>query len=364
MMQQEADAGIRVRRLTDAERDASLAWLRQWSGASLYATPQFHRFLVSAAGGHAVTCLAEHAGRPVGMLTWMEHTVPGGGRVMNSLPWYGSHGSCIVDPRAPSGTREQLLAAYRAALEEPGLASATMILTPDEETHRSVYERAIPVRVRDDRIGQVTPLPADGAASVRDLERMIAPAKLRNVRKAVRQGFREVVSDEPAAWRFLHAVHVENMTAIGGRAKPWEHFVALREELPADWRRLSLAMLDDEPVAALLLASFNGTVEYLTPVIRHDARPLQPLSFLIWHAMLDAVAAGCHSWNWGGTWRTQVSLHRFKAGWGAIDRPYSYLVSAPDEGLRHLIERRDQIIAAVPYYYVYPFALLPPHPLT
>jgi len=355
--QTETNTAVRVRPLAGAERIDGLAWLRHTPGTLLYASPEFHRFLERVAEGRVVTMLAERGSRPVGALTWMERPLRDGSCIVNSLPWYGSHGGCALAPEAPVETRRALLAAYRDRIEMPDVLSATMILSPEEEAFRRVYEDALPVRVIDDRIGQVTPLPA--AATATDLELMISQKTRNLVRKSLRQGFHEVVSDDPWAWRFLHSVHVENMTAVGGRAKPWEHFAALAETLPSDWRRLSVAMLGDQPVAAMLLVFFNGTVEYLTPVIRHEARPLQPLSFLIWRAMVEAAAMGCHSWNWGGTWRSQESLHHFKAGWGAVDRPYSYLVSASDQGLERLRGERERIVAEAAYYYVYPFALLP-----
>ena len=109
------------------------------------------------------------------------------------------------------------------------------------------------------------------------------------------------------------------MSAIGGRAKPWGHFAAMRELIPAAWRQLFVTRLDGEPVSAMLLFRFNQTVDNITPVIRHEFRSRQPLSFAIWHAMLDAVRSGFRWWNWGGTWETQQSLHHFKRGWGAAE---------------------------------------------
>ena len=87
------------------------------------------------------------------------------------------------------------------------------------------------------------------------------------------------------------------MAGIGGTAKPWAHFEAIRDAIPASARRLYIARLNGQPVAALLLLYFNRTVEYITPVIKHEYRSAQPLSFLIWHAMQDAIAEGFRWWN-------------------------------------------------------------------
>ena len=152
------------------------------------------------------------------------------------------------------------------------------------------------------------------------------------VRKALQQGFALHITDADWAWRFLYETHVENLQALGGQAKPWSHFIALRTHIPAHWRRVFVATLADQPVAALLLLYFNQTVEYITPVIRHAYRSQQPLSFLIWHAMLWASREGYRWWKaGGGTWLAQPSLYHFKAGWGAIDLPYTYLINVSEQ---------------------------------
>src|SRR5690606_31998506 len=165
--------------------------------------------------------------------------------------------------------RSALLEAFRGAVADPGLLSATVVLSPAEEGHRPAYESVLRPVALDGRIGQITALPVeDGAPLDERLERMLAQKTRNLVRKARRQGFREVVTDDEWSWRFLHEVHAENMAAIGGLPKPLSHFEALRRYLPANMRRLSVAMLGEEPVAALLLILFNRTVEYITPVVR------------------------------------------------------------------------------------------------
>jgi lipid II:glycine glycyltransferase (peptidoglycan interpeptide bridge formation enzyme) len=147
---------------------------------------------------------------------------------------------------------------------------------------------------------------------------------------------------------------------MGGQAKPWEHFVALRECLEPAQRSLSVAMLDGRPAAALLLLFHGRTVEYLTPVIRHEYRARQPLSFLIYHGMVDAAGRGMASWNWGGTWESQESLHHFKAGWGADDHPYVYLIHATDGALASLRQNLARWREAFPFFYLVPFRAVTP----
>ena len=54
-------------------------------------------------------------------------------------------------------------------------------------------------------------------------------------------------------------------------------------------------------------------------------RSEQPLSVLIFRAMQDAIKEkGSKHWNWGGTWKSQHGVYRFKSRWGAHDNKYRY----------------------------------------
>jgi len=333
------------------------AWIAGRAGELIYARPMFHRFLAEAVGGTARYLLASRAGQLCGALCYFERVADKFGAVLNSLPWYGTHGGCVGVAQGDEATRRALLAAYRERATRVDVLAATMILSPDEAQLASQYADALGAHVTDARIGQWTALPAgDGALDA--LPRVVTQKTRNVVNKSLKQGFSEFVSDDDEAWDFLHRVHRLNLEAIGGKAKPASHFDALRRQIPAAHRRLSLAMLGHEPVAALLLLASQCTVEYLAPVISAEHRSRQPLSFLIWHGMRWAIERGYTWWNWGGTWHTQTSLLHFKAGWGAIERPYVYFIAAQEKVVHTLRHEHDAIAEAFPYYYVYPNHLL------
>ncbi len=325
--------------------------------AMIYGSPDFHAFLADAAGGRFLAFVARRGGAVAGALCAFEKTVAGAGTVFNSLPWYGSHGGCIGDG-LDDAVRTALLRAVREHVATTRPLSATVICTPEESAHAVTYRRVLEPRAEDQRIGQFTQLPDAGSGFEQALEAVLRQKTRNLVRKARRQGFVEVVSDAPEAWRALHAIHVRNMAAIGGTAKPWSHFVALQRHIPPSARRLSLARSGDAVAAALLVLAHRRTVEYLVPVIDVAYRPRQPLSFLIWQAMTWAAQAGHTRWNWGGTWGAQDSLHHFKAGWGAADRPYRYFTLADDAGVAWIRAHRDALLEIFPFYFVYPFGAL------
>ncbi|MDH2382199.1 GNAT family N-acetyltransferase [Bradyrhizobium sp. CER78] len=353
---------FQVRPLEEGETPAYEEFLKENSRLPLYGMPSFLRFLEATTSCRTHVLVAWSDGAIVGGLPYAELHRDGVGRIVNSLPWYGSHGSVIVGRAARSSEdadaiRRALLSDFVAAADGGDLLSATMILLPDEEAHVVSYDTVLQPIEKDARIGQITELPpVDRAADGLELT---FKQKTRNlVRKSLKQGFSEQVTDDDWAWKFLAETHAENMAAIGGKPKPESHFHAMRETLPPRMRRLSVCMSDGAPAAALLLLQCGDTCEYITPVIVKDFRPRQPLTFLIWMGMLDAIRSGCRRWNWGGTWHGQENLHHFKAGFGAVDLPYSYLIRAPHEGVLKLKQLKSQLGTLFPNFYAYPYAKL------
>ena len=346
---------MRLERLSPAFDDAYRSFVASQRSALIYSSPDYFQFLKSVVPGDFGCLLALEGDRILGALPTFTHHVAGLGTIINSLPWYGSHGGCLLAGADMADVRTLLLSAYGELISQDDLLSATIVLSHAEQMHADSYRQALPVWTEDRRVGQVTELPQLSANIAEDLL-VTFRQKTRNlVRKSLKQGFDLVIDDSLSAWEFLFATHEDNMSALNGRPKPWSHFQALRETIPAASRQLMLAYDSGQPVAAMLLLLFNETVEYFTPVIRHEFRDRQPLSFLIFHGMHQAVTAGYRRWNWGGTWVGQSSLHHFKQGWGAVDLHYSYLITATPDSIHRIESARHQLAQAFPYYYVYPY---------
>ncbi|MES2949218.1 MAG: GNAT family N-acetyltransferase [Pseudomonadota bacterium] len=334
------------------------AFVAQQAEGMIYWTLEFRDFLQRVLCGTPRYFLALDGSTVVGVLPCFESTHVEYGKLINSLPWFGSHGGCLVQSSDQALVRKALLDRYRELVNTPEVSFATLVLSPQENLAANEYAAVLIPDAVDGRIGQVTTLPMNGADIEDRLESTISQKTRNLARKSRKQGFELSIEDCDEAWRFLHETHAENMEGIGGRAKPWAHFVAMREAIPSYWRQLMIARLNGEPIAAMLIFRFNQTVEYITPVIKHEFRSLQPLSFLIWHGMLNAARDGFRLWNWGGTWATQTSLHHFKAGWGTTDQPYSYLIHAKPRALDALRKDRKAVSDAFPFYFTYPFHLI------
>lgn len=329
-------------------------------GNLIYATLPFLAFLRQVTRARVDVIVAEVGSVMVGALPFAVLGHDEKGFVLNSLPWWGSHGSVVINRNRPDAVeiRAALLRALVREIDRIMPLSSTIVLLPEEDLAQEQYLSILRPDVVEARSGQMTILP-QGNSNLETELLGIFKTKTRNlVRKSFKQGFEEVVSDEDWAWNYLFETHAQNIGALGGAVKPQSHFLAVRNLIPAKMRRLSLAMYDGSPVAAMLTLSFNGTIEYLTPAISVEHRSRQPLSYLIMNGMMEAIRRGHHCWNWGGTWSTQTALHHFKAGFGAEDRPYSYLVKASSEGLEFFKSNRNDLRTRFPYFYTYPYGLL------
>jgi hypothetical protein len=279
------------------------------------------------------------------------------GTVVNSLPFFGSHGGVLTAEDCDEDLKRKLLLAFSDHCVNLGAVSTTIIEAPFPET-TGCYE-TLPRAFDDDRIGQWTRLPDRAADDVREAVLANLHHKTRNmVRKAEREDFDVTLEVGLGAIRQLHHLHEANMQVIGGRAKPWQVYETIHEVFHADrdYRLYVARHPGGDVAAALLLFFYKDTVEYFTPAISAAHRHAQPLSLLIFRAMVDAVAErGARWWNWGGTWRSQAGVHRFKASWGAEERVYRYHVIT-GEGFDALAKHSSgEILEAYPYFYTFPF---------
>jgi hypothetical protein len=282
------------------------------------------------------------------------------GVVVNSLPFYGSHGGVLAKPNSNASVTQALLDEFTDFCETQQAICSTLIESPvglGKETYSNYSSDYF-----DTRIGQITTLPERGEGpEVEESLLSMYPQKTRNmVRKGMKGGF--VVSHDGSQKTIeaLHALHEENIQSVGGIAKPWLVFEAIRDVFVYDEDyRIYTATRDGEIVSALLVFYFKGMVEYFTPTTLKAYRSHQPLSLLIFTVMRDMVVErGATHWNWGGTWLSQDGVYQFKSHWGTTDYPYQYRVRV-HRGPSFLrgISKAD-LLNGYPYFYTVPFSAL------
>jgi Acetyltransferase (GNAT) domain len=263
-----------------------------------------------------------------------------------------------VLPDVPQAA-QALLDAFDALAVTHEVAATTVVSNPLDAGVAAMLG-ARDADCTDHRIGQLTFLPADpGSDADRDalLLAMYSGKRRNQVRKTLQSGVRVRVDNSLAALRRAAELHRDNIEAIGGVAKPATVFEALGStHVAGRQRELWIAELDGAPIAYLLLLHTGGVVEYFTPAVRADARTLQPLTLLIFHAMRDALARGARVWNWGGTWTSQHGVYEFKRGWGTSDLRYDYFTRVLNPAL--YLARPSELLREYPWFYTLPFARL------
>lgn len=331
-------------------RDRYARYVSASAVALLYHSRVYVDFLCDLLGAtdRSLVALTDE-GEVTGVLPMLARPGPAG-IVLNSLPFYGSHGGVLTEEPEIA---QSLIDAFAQQAHDATCVAATLV-----ENLRDPWAYAnFGATHADERIGQISPI----GHNDNHAERLMVNFhyKTRNmVRKSQRSGLSTLVDN--TAFDVLERMHRENLTALGGRPKPTRFFNLIdRYFRPDQDYRLYLACKNGLPVSALLLFYFGTTVEYFVPATQMEFRELQPLTLLIFEAMSDASKRGYCWWNWGGTWKNQDGVYRFKKRWGTQDYPYRYHTIVNRTAV--LEWPKERILAEYPYFYVAPFSALVSH---
>ncbi len=328
--------------------------------ALLYHSVKYGRFLKALMP--AARCeylVATEEGQPVAALPafWLAH--PEYGAVVNSLPFYGSHGGVVSSPHAVERAAPALMDAFHARNRRYGAVAATIVGNP---LTASAHDMTAP-HLTDRRIGQFSPLPG-GADRGEVEERLFAQyhQKTRNmVRKGLKSGYCFRDDGSPAMFAALARMHEEGMRAIGGKFKQPAFFAAVQAcfEAGKDYRLFVAETPAGEVAAMVLVLFYRNYAEYFVPVSDASHRSNQPLSALIHHAMIESVVGnGSDCWNWGGTWLTQDGVYRFKSRWGTVDKEYEYRIWLYPENGDVTRLSGEELAAAYPDFFAVPYSAL------
>ncbi len=339
---------MRVDLLSRDLYDSYTAFLLQNPQSLFYYSTPYKDFLEDLLGCKPHYFLAEENGEIKGILPLMMKDGPYG-TVINSLPYYGSHGGIFSQNAEAIRT---LTAAYNTLAQTPDVASSTVVSHPFCDPNQKLIHNST-----DSRIGQMTDIRHAGGDFENEIFKRISGNKRNEIRRARKHGV--TVSQDTTALDFLKKAHQQEMQEMGRRYKTdafFQTFPRFFEE-GRDWR-LYVASLEGQPIAALLLFYFNKTVEYFTPVTVPEYRIYQPMPLILYHVMMDAMEEGYHWLNWGGTWHSQEGVYRFKHQMGAQDFPYTYSIQLNQPKL--LARPPQDVLRSYEGFYVYNFGAKKP----
>jgi hypothetical protein len=349
---------IEVVHLSTFEAEEYRLFVENCQASLIYHTPNYLRLLQTILqDAEPILLLAKREERIIGSFSaFMKESTAG--TVLNSLPYYGSHGDILIaDDEVDHAAVASFIADRLRDLCKGRSIGAVNIVTHPIASPTELIADRLHLTPWDWRIGQISELPA--ASSHEQAMASILAACGQKTRNLVRKGLRQTFEIEPSTadddWHQLAEHHRNGMERIGGTAKSDREFAAIRSILePQGLSRLYVARRRGAFAGALLNLHHGKWIEYFTPVASQDFRNEQVLSALIATAMCDAAVAGRSRWNWGGTWSSQAGVYHFKRGWGAKDHIYRYFGTVRDERLIKAAPR--DLAASFPFFYVRPYA--------
>jgi len=286
--------------------------------------------------------LAYHSGDIVAALPLM---IKNGslGKVINSLPYYGSNGGILSKSNDFS---KNLLDEYNSIVKQKEVLSSTVVENPlDRKTFIPIHDSI------DMRIGQFTNIECNKGFE-EEIFKIISGNRRNEIRRA--QKHRVEVAEENDQMEFIRITHQDEMKKNNRKYKNDDFFNKIGTYFTkgTDYK-IFIARQDKKPIAGLLMFYFNKTAEYFTPVVLGEARIYQPMSLILYNVFLDAMKRGFKWINWGGTWVSQEGVYRFKSQMGAKDYPYHYYTKINNPDILK-IDPVD-VLSMYPDFYVYNF---------
>lgn len=307
--------------------------------AMFYYSLSYKALLEDFLGCKTQYLIAVSAGRIEGVLPLMSRDGLYG-RVLNSLPFYGSNGGILsfnVEARIA------LAEVYKDLSRE--YSSSVYITNPLEE----ISKDCIAYDYEDRRIGQWSLLKGQ-----EDLLKSFASSRQRNIRRALREG---IVVETTQDLEVLFTMHRQNISSKDGIYKEKRFFDSIIKHCAfgKDYR-VFMAYWHGIPIAGLLVFYYGDVIEYYTPALEYTYSTFQALPLTIFQAMCVGYEEGYKWWNWGGTWQEQDGVYRFKHKFGAVDKTYYYYITIHNSKI--LSATKEELLSEYPYFYVIPFGEL------
>lgn len=270
------------------------------------------------------------------------------GKVINSLPFFGSYGGFVSDKFS---VRKKILETLNNYNIENDILSSVIIENPFTNYHE-IYEEYYKFNLKESRRIQCIDLEEKN-------EEIIWNSFEQRVRRAVRKAqknnvkVQKLIPNEEGVSNFFQ-MHKKEMEAKNGRVKPPEFFKHLKNSFtPNENYDIFCASINDKDIAYLLVFYFNLYTEYYMPAYDSDFKSTQVTSALLWESIKTSLDKKIKYYNFGGTWKNQPELYLYKRGWAAEECDYNYYIfgnleRAQKAGLKEIKKN-------YPYFYVFSY---------
>jgi hypothetical protein len=204
------------------------------------------------------------------------------GNILNSLPFFGSHGGVLVQSKFDENKKREikrlLLDSFGALAKEKDCLLSTMITSPFD-SDISFYENNLPFKFKDKRVAPIV----EFRDNIDDAEHeimynIVEPDNRRAIRRPLKHGVTLEFSQD--FWP-LFEMHKENISAKGGGLKPMAFFQKVRQLIKKNEYDLMYARKEGVIIAGLLVFFFKNIVDYSVPALRDEYSIEQGTTFLI-----------------------------------------------------------------------------------
>jgi hypothetical protein len=147
----------------------------------------------------------------------------------------------------------------------------------------------------------------------------------RGIRKAEREGLKIELGTGPEAIRTYYRLHCQTRHRHGLPPQPFRFFENIgRHVLGAGQGFVSIARLEQRPVAAAVFFHQNGQGIYKFGASDYAFQHLRPNNFMMWESIKRCFASGLLELHLGRTSLSNEGLRRFKLGFGAREETLEY----------------------------------------
>lgn len=269
------------------------------------------------------------------------------GIVINSLPFFGSYGGIVSNNDCTKSILDEL---NNFNLENDILSS--VIIPNPFLQDESMYENYYSYDFKDPRLIQCLDL---NNKSENELWNSFEQRVRRAVRKSQKLSIAvtnpeltDEVIDE------FYKMHVTEMQSKGGKIKPKDFFQKIKEHfiIHRDYE-IFCANANEKNLSYLLVFYHNNFVEYYMPAYTSESKNTQSTSLLIWNSIKSSLIHGINYYNFGGTWKNQPELYKFKRGWNSSDFKYNYYINCDLAKIKEI--GIDEISKNYEFFYIVPF---------
>jgi lipid II:glycine glycyltransferase (peptidoglycan interpeptide bridge formation enzyme) len=278
------------------------------------------------------------------------------GNILNSLPFFGSHGSLLGFEKLTNYEVKKVFSKLNDLIIKYNILSTTIVDGYNKNNY-SIFNKFFKPRVVEKRISQITDLSHFKKFNKNDISynllNYFEGKRRTDIRKGIKNKFNFSIDNSLESLENLFKIHVDNIKILGGVSKDWKIFKSLYDIYIKNNQCNIFTLKDNNKIiCSLLLIYFKDTVYYFIPGVLNNYKPLSVMSSIIFYAMIDSINKGYSYWDWGGSWISQESLIKFKSSWKSNNKEYSYYIN-----YSKLINSysKDEILNNYKYFYVRPF---------